>query len=109
MSDPISVLLVIGAAVVGPIEAQPTCVRWQTAPHGGSGTFEAPCISTQGLESLPQLCERLLAPFHIEKRYIATYPDGVMQGSFVDGLKYDGSDQHLTSVRCIPTPKGYRK
>lgn len=100
MTNPISVLLIIGAAVVGPIEAQwdipknaaPNCVGSEAWKDKEPGRF----VICGGLETIPQLCERAMREIGAE----------LFRGTPAAAL-----EQHLAgmSVRCIPTPQGYRK
>lgn len=79
MTDPISILLIIGAAVVGPVDAQ--C---SIAGH------VRPCA----LESISELCERVMREVGAEHR-----PTGVAQWYLLGGRE----------IYCIPTPAGYRR
>ena len=99
MSDPISVLLIIGAATIGPIEAQPR-------------------VSTERYETIPELCERAMKEIGIVQFYAGsgqfssgpwTYPDGSQfsSGEPVTRLGDRFISGHVVS--CIPTPSGYRK
>ena len=91
MSDPISVLLIIGAATIGPIEAQPR-------------------VSTERYETLPELCERALK--QTSSQVVGAWqiaPPEYLQ--YADKIYPPGTwwlDQKAP-VRCIPTPSGYRK
>lgn len=79
MTSPLAVLLIIGSAVVGPIEAQPkfsdVCVGVQS--NGGT---HGSCLAT--LESLPELCERAMREVGAAKWYRysknSKYPNGLI-------------------------------
>lgn len=106
MTGPLSVLLIIGAATIGPIEAQrveqlqgPT-----TCSYTAAGNYL--CITPGPIityETLPQLCERAMREIGAEKQ---TYKAGRDQEELhVVENWWRGFD----IVRCIPTPTGYRK
>lgn len=89
MSDSISVILLIGAAVVGPIEAQMT------------QTSYFPMRFQQ--ETFSQLCERAMREIGA-----IDWADGAKilpRRPTVSGTSLEGSPE----VFCIPTPKGYAK
>lgn len=126
MTNPISVLLIIGAAVVGPIEQQPLrypqdaifsdCyVREYEKPgaHKSIGTHNpayaamiAKCKAeaypegepARGWETLPQLCERAMREIGVKHPLIGD----LSTGGFIGRA---GGE----TVRCIPTPAGYRR
>ena len=111
MTDPISVLLIIGAAVIGPIEAQPVnqpCGGHYLLP--GAPPNPPPCQR----ETLPELCARA-------KREIGLVYNGPETSFAVGTVNYIGwwirnPPQFLgpeipvgkSPAICIPTPSGYR-
>lgn len=130
----LSVLLIIGAAVVGPIEAQP--VRGVDHPayracldaHPFLGPLFAEQERTRGMsyygptevaqygafpcgnvrESLLELCERAMREIGAQVRMhgIAVQgPNGELLTSAPSPVWRLG----VAEVRCIPTPEGYRK
>ena len=127
MTDPISVLLIIGAAVVGPIEARQTgwvdnpnshrsyCDEWKTAPAGplphygerGTkepfyGAYHRDCAKVRGYESLPQLCERAM-------REVGAKTINGNEGWWGEILPVKVQEVTPASVRCIQVPRGYRR
>ncbi len=122
MTDTLSVLLIIGSAVLGPVEAQHvppdgvtresrsptgwsrTVTHSQSAlgSHVGSYTAEEP-----RRETLPELCERAM------REVGATAPPmGTAWRNDENGHpKLISAWAHLgeTEVRCIPTPRGYKR
>ena len=94
MTSPISVLLIIGAAVVGPVESQKSDPRVLNC-----GTVVSSCQ----YESLSQLCERAMREIGAVRLVI----EGDDKGWWLSPRpgEYGASE----SVRCIPTPTGYRK
>ena len=129
MTSPISVLLIIGAAVVGPVEGQvvfePGAEQAQQACYNDY-TSKTPIAEIQGLgpnqrlvsswrdacpaskfprapESLSQLCARAMREIGAARLVI----EGDDKGWWLSpGPGEYGSSE---SVRCIPTPAGYRK
>lgn len=95
MSDSLSVLLIIGAAVVGPIEAQPIGGTFATVTGPGVNMV---MLDTRIFESLSQLCERAMVGVGVTHPLIAL--------ANTDGYIGRAGD---TQIRCIPTPTGYRK
>lgn len=109
MTNPLSVLLIIGSAVVGPIESRVErayCAKRPIeAPGYACGEWWGD-LSYQILdyteETLAQLCERAMREAGATMG--AHYSVGFMPDQSQNGL--DGRDSR---VRCIPTPSGYRK
>ncbi len=112
MTSPLSVLLIIGAAVVGPIEAQPKPDAYQNyvvgcAMRNTEFKQAVPCaevaMAYAERESLPELCERAMREVGAERKPLVnpewTYPRETVAMWRIDGLP----------VRCIPTPQGYRR
>ena len=113
MTDTISVLLIIGAAVVGPIEAQPGRVYMEvpnSADHHRCypGNDDERCklsvlqgqpIQHEPDETVAQLCERAM-------REIGAIKGPHQSGMSVSQGPYVANGLH---VSCIPTPTGYRK
>lgn len=115
MTSPLAVLLIIGSAVVGPIEAQPitdqvkmavydACIK-RLGPSGDvaennrrsyrcSDEAEKPVH----YESLPELCERAMRE-----------AGGVPWPGDAEGKVYVLSGRQGTLVRCIPVPTGYKR
>ena len=97
MTNPIAVLLIIGSAVVGPIEASSVkeCPGpWRTNSMGQQfKNCAAVELITIPRETLPELCERAM-------REIGSLPlnDGT-------GRRAIGPDL----VRCLPVPEGYKR
>lgn len=114
MSNSIAVLLIIGSAVVGPIEAQQ--VQDPTAPYVMRQDFSTGKTESGNLrlESLPELCERAMREIGID----TTNKSGFMSyGYKTDGAKFVyafgawspmKTAQDDWQVRCIPVPTGYR-
>lgn len=119
MTNPIAVLLIIGSAVVGPIEAQRvdrqdvdrTVARDQCyKTHGGSPAVFAPdgqrydvatyCDTIAGtrLESLAELCERAMREI-----------GGVEWPGDASGNVYVLARSQGTLIHCIPVPAGYKR
>lgn len=90
----LSVLLIVGSAVVGPIEAQPTgrCVA----------NAEYPLLSRCERETLPELCERAMREVGNTMPLIG-YVNGHSETRGYFGAV--GKESAL----CLPTPKGYRR
>ena len=96
MTNPISVLLLIGSAVVGPIEAQlnplhPEITCTLTNPMKCSDPIS---------ESLPELCERAMREVgaeHVPERH----------DKYVAIIEHWALGQEL--VRCIRVPTGYKR
>lgn len=119
----LAVLLIIGSAVVGPIEAQRvdregidrTAVREQCyRTHGSSPAIFAPdgqrydvatyCDTVAGtrLESLPELCERAMKEIGAQTMQAKMHQAIPMPAG--TGIMPDGA-----RVRCIPVPAGYKR
>lgn len=97
MTDTLSVLLLIGSAVTGPVEAQ-LLAGPDLPPIRCTPTANGTPNCTGPRESLDQLCERAMREI----------------GAINNGRWYmppQTRDEQLAPlfVRCIPTPKGYRK
>ena len=108
MTSPISVLLIIGAAVVGPVEAQPRpatndevarCLTWLPFREQGAEAVPAcrAVVEWSARESLSQLCERAMRGVGVTQLI-----GPVGEGGFIGHVAGE-------TVRCIPTPAGYRK
>ena len=122
MTNPISVLLIIGAAVVGPIDGKPAqygpgdprckdVMREPTKYPAGAhvacaGGFTAKVVKEA--ETLPQLCERAMWEIGAIPVMGATC-HGECGDRLFSTVLYWSLDTGETSVRCIPTPTGYRK
>lgn len=89
-----AVLLIVGAAVIGPIEGR-SC---QSLMEFGAEQFTRPCPP----ETMPELCARAMKEIGVPE--IAFYPDG-RTGGVLPGATYEQD----TVVRCIPAPEGYRR
>lgn len=107
MTSPLSVLLIIGAAVVGPVHGQlvvgdrAQCHACWDNQKGAAGC-ETECAVFRD-ETLPELCERAMREVGAERKPLVnpewTYPRETVAMWRIDGLP----------VRCIPTPQGYRR
>ena len=126
MSDPISVLLIIGAAVIGPIDARllapKTDLRAECfSIHGRSAdgrvhssnsekswSVSDYCYNIYGYkaETLPELCERALKQIGAWQIPPSEYPRWDADKNYPPGTWW--LDQKA-QVRCIPTPSGHRK
>ena len=104
MTDPISVLLIIGAAVVGPSDAKVLNDRVPPGQHlcidqtNNPGLTVLPSVTCLPAvyESLLQLCERAMreiGAFPTDPRH--PYDFSLLNGGMI------------SPVRCIPTPSGY--
>jgi hypothetical protein len=116
MTNPISVLLIIGSAVVGPIDGK---IEWFPPETAGVTTIcvvpdhagklpkgGIPCVARR--ETLPQLCERAMRETGLgEGRILIGQERRVTQQT----ARYDSHTtiDQFAFVRCIPTPEGYRK
>lgn len=130
----LAVLLIIGSAVVGPIEAQPkppegvyaeprsptgwsktvTLSKTQLGTHVGSYAADVPPS-----ESLPELCERAMREIGIDTKNTSGFlsygearwsADGETHFRYAFGAFAPmKTDKDGWSVRCIPVPTGYRK
>ncbi len=120
MTNPLSVLLIIGSAVVGPIEAQPfdtrpgylDCTKSESAKFGGYVTeqINTGCRNLAEArahtESLPELCERAMKEAGARRyRLIGQTPGANFPAD--DWVMNPGPDE--VKVRCIPTPTGYKR
>jgi hypothetical protein len=126
MSGPISVLLIIGAAVVGPVEAQDTTITNPMPPGmfapacGEDGTYILPGglrgarCHVPVYETLDQLCTRAMREIGATRQYSIMAPGKPGEMLRSDGpmayaaANLDSKDDSIP-VRCIPTPTGYRK
>ena len=112
MSDPISVLLIIGAAVVGPIDGysrgrqlmrEPDqCLAEERAKHPGPPDLSfLACSDPRPAETIAPLCERVM------REVGAAYQlPGAATGYMVGT---DGRYASGVEVRCVPVPAGYRR
>ena len=103
MTDPISVLLIVGAAVIGPIEARTTGLTNECAGLKDRPPSIVACLK---YETLPELCARAMK----EIGAIAlTFPHE--KGTRTEWLLFDVNAIPPDSFRvyCIPAPSGYRK
>ena len=131
MSNSLSILLIVGSAVIGPIEATHisnidtahACV----IAHGltpGTPMVAAPkeCPKLQSrFETFPELCKRVMQEIGIEQLYAGVTADGkfyVGPWTFPDGSKFATGervtkfgDKYIAGhvAQCIPTPRGYKK
>lgn len=137
MANSIAVLLIIGSAAVGPIEAQttgrdiyvggappdvvarrpndyklgrPACLH--AGESIGTGKFdEGPCHP----ESLPELCERAMREIGIDTKMqsgFVSYGWREQNGKFLYAFgawSPSKSSGDDWPVRCIPVPEGYRR
>ena len=115
MTDPISVLLIVGAAVIGPVEARNNGLTDECM-----SMKERPPSITQCLryETLPELCERAMKEIGIVQFYAGSgqfssqpwiYPDGSRFSSGAPVTRLGDRFISGHAVSCIPTPSGYRK
>lgn len=96
MTDIPSVLLIVGSVLVGPVEARPT---------GNTIVTDPPKTE---YESVKQLCERAMKEIGATQVW-AQHPGQRFFYWRMDKLGDDGVRRLSEEVRCIPTPKGYRK
>lgn len=126
MTDPISVLLIIGAAVIGPIEAKflPVPANNELSKcmklAGKSDTTDAPRMKSEWearlrycrievgekSESLSELCARAMREIGA---VAVTFPHE--KGKRTEWILFDANaiPPDRLRVHCIPTPSGYRK
>jgi len=98
----LAVLLIVGAAVIGPIDAQihddPTD-KFTVCPYERGRTEVRRCRSIPGIaETVAELCARAM------KEIGAEYNNAL--GWF---LSPETTSVVATPVRCIPVPEGYRR
>lgn len=110
----LTVLLIIGSAVVGPIEAQPVPDRGCVGKAGPGA-----CLTAR--ESLPELCERAMRETLGVKQFIKPGEGYAEMGSdnTVRRMGFLGPNEHggyyppdnkvADLVRCIPVPAGYKR
>ena len=108
MSDLVSVLLIIGAAVVGPIDGS---ARPDGMPPPGyvSCGLSVNCLPAKEAETIERLCERAMkeigvGDFNGSRTGGWFGKDGWRPSNDVAGLRWP--EPH---VRCVPTPAGYRR
>lgn len=116
----LAVLLIIGSATIGPIEAE-----FHDTLKPGESCVQGPGVNTcpGRYESLPELCERAMREAGLRLATSGMKPDGSSYGPMqwttqrglktMTGAQYwkgsDGSEYYLNDVRCIPVPTGYRR
>lgn len=123
MANSIAVLLIIGSAVIGPIEGKQIGTTFYKDPHAAELLGCAlPGKSIDDLvpgechrESLPELCERAMREIGIDTKMqsgFVSYGWREQNGKFLYAFgawspsKSSGDDW---PVRCIPVPEGYRR
>ena len=130
MSDPISVLLIIGAAVVGPIDGysrgrqlmrEPDqCLAEERAKHPGPPDLSfLACSDPRPAETIDQLCERAMREVGIDTANRVFMSYGTVGEKMLDGsirfVQAVGAWEPVRTaqdgwqVRCVPTPGGYRR
>ena len=100
MSEPISVLLIVGAAVIGPIDARydfSKCVPLSGIYRESIGVCR---------ESYAKTCERALKQIGAWQIAPSEYLQWDADKNYPPGTWW--LDQKAP-VRCIPTPAGYRR
>lgn len=132
----LAVLLIIGSAVVGPIEAQTSIEVIHCRSREDCQRMQRENIDTRHTESLPELCERAIKEAGIQTVLkfgpSKEYPNGLITTETLQGKDTPPvppqdswfawppattgiftvgdywSDKYRVTVRCIPVPTGYK-
>lgn len=120
MTSPLSVLLIIGSAVLGPIEAQ-TVTDWDSPimSERNQTDLDAACVRMNQDTQAAEACKKMVV---VRTESISELCDRAMReigaNLFIQGLPDDataprwyamGRQSNGERVRCIPVPTGYKR
>lgn len=105
----LAVLLIVGSAVVGPIENHVTRSYCAAVGYCSNDPLQTYIINDYSEETLPQLCERAMREVGARdgEMWVSKHRPIVIGRTTNGTIEYD--PQERVTVRCVPVPQGYKR